>query len=51
MRKEDPEMTEQFGLLGKKLGHSYSPQIHGMLADYEYRLYEKEMNGVCRIIS
>lgn len=29
------------GLLGGKLGHSYSPQIHGMLADYEYRLYEK----------
>jgi len=29
------------GLLGKKLGHSYSPQIHGMLADYEYLLYEK----------
>ena len=46
MRKEDPEMTEQFGLLGKKLGHSYSPQIHGMLADYEYRLYEKEPDEV-----
>ncbi len=30
------------GLLGRKLGHSYSPQIHGLLADYEYRLYEKE---------
>ena len=29
------------GLLGEKLGHSYSPQIHGELADYEYRLYEK----------
>ncbi len=30
------------GLLGRKLGHSYSPVIHGLLADYEYRLYEKE---------
>lgn len=30
------------GLLGRKLGHSYSPAIHGLLADYEYRLYEKE---------
>ena len=30
------------GLLGRKLGHSYSPAIHAMLADYEYRLYEKE---------
>jgi len=29
------------GLLGKKLGHSYSPAIHSMLADYEYLLYEK----------
>lgn len=29
------------GLLGEKLGHSYSPQIHAQLADYPYRLYEK----------
>ena len=32
----------QCGLLGRKLGHSYSPQIHRELGDYEYRLYEKE---------
>lgn len=31
---------KKYGLLGRKLGHSYSPQIHGMLADYEYKLYE-----------
>ena len=30
------------GLLGRKLGHSYSPQIHAELGGYEYRLYEKE---------
>ena len=30
------------GLLGRKLGHSYSPAIHAMLGDYEYRLYEIE---------
>lgn len=30
------------GLLGRKLGHSYSPQIHRELSCYEYRLYEKE---------
>ena len=30
------------GLLGRKLGHSYSPQIHSLLADYAYPLYEKE---------
>jgi len=29
------------GLLGKKLGHSRSPEIHQLLGDYEYRLYEK----------
>ncbi len=30
------------GLLGRKLGHSYSPQIHNQLADYSYELFEKE---------
>jgi len=30
------------GLLGRKLVHSFSPQIHGMLCDYEYELFEKE---------
>ena len=30
------------GLLGGKLGHSYSPAIHALLADYEYKLYEHE---------
>ena len=30
------------GLLGEKLGHSYSPQIHSELANYEYRLFEKQ---------
>ena len=34
------------GLLGRKLGHSYSPQIHGMLADYSYRLFEKEPDEI-----
>ncbi len=29
----------QCGLLGEKLGHSYSPQIHGLLANYEYGLF------------
>ena len=30
------------GLLGRKLGHSYSPQIHNMLGNYTYELFEKE---------
>ena len=29
------------GLLGGKLGHSFSLQIHGALADYRYTLCEK----------
>ena len=29
------------GLLGEKLGHSYSPRIHSQLGDYAYDLYEK----------
>ena len=30
------------GLLGRKLGHSYSPQIHSQLGTYSYDLFEKE---------
>lgn len=30
---------KKFGLIGKNLAHSYSVPIHGMLADYDYRLY------------
>ena len=30
------------GLLGRRLGHSYSPAIHARLGAYEYRLYERE---------
>lgn len=30
------------GLLGRKLGHSYSPQIHSYLGTYSYSLFEKE---------
>lgn len=30
------------GLLGEKLGHSFSPRIHNALADYDYGLYEVE---------
>ena len=34
------------GLLGRKLGHSYSPQIHVHLGDYPYDLFEKEPEDV-----
>ena len=32
----------RYGLLGKTLGHSYSPQIHAQLGDYRYELFEKQ---------
>ena len=38
------------GLLGRKLGHSYSPQIHHELASYEYKLYEKEPEELNRFL-
>lgn len=31
-----------YGLLGRKLGHSFSPRIHDLLCDYPYGLYEVE---------
>ena len=31
-----------FGLLGRKLEHSLSPEIHSLLCDYEYKLYPTE---------
>lgn len=34
------------GLIGKPLGHSYSPLIHSHLCDYEYRLIELDENEV-----
>ncbi|HPJ76937.1 MAG TPA: shikimate kinase, partial [Clostridia bacterium] len=33
---------KKYGLLGRKLGHSYSPIIHSFLGKYEYALYERE---------
>ena len=39
------------GLLGKKLGHSYSPAIHQQLGSYSYVLFEKseeELEGFLR---
>ena len=32
---------DKYGLTGKKLGHSFSGFIHGMLGDYQYDMYEK----------
>ena len=39
------------GLLGRKLGHSYSPQIHGLLGDYSYDLFEKEPDELASFLN
>ena len=31
--------SKRYGLIGEKLGHSFSPMIHKQLADYDYQLY------------
>lgn len=33
---------KRFGLIGQRLSHSYSPEIHGLFGDYEYKLYPLE---------
>ena len=39
-------MSLKCGLLGERLGHSLSPEIHAKLGSYEYRLYEKAPSEV-----
>ena len=36
----------KYGLIGKPLGHSYSCEIHGLIADYDYELKELDENEV-----
>ena len=38
------------GVLGEKLGHSYSPMIHRMLGDYAYEIIEKNPEEVGNFI-
>ena len=40
----------EYGLIGAKLGHSYSPAIHARLGDYDYRLYEMSAEGFVRLM-
>lgn len=40
-----------FGLLGRKLGHSLSPEIHAKLCDYEYKLYPTEPENLDEFFS
>lgn len=41
---------KKFGLLGGKLGHSYSPEIHALLSDYDYALYECPPEGLEKFV-
>ena len=43
--------TFRAGLIGGRLGHSLSPQIHRLLGDYEYRLYELDESGIPAFLS
>ena len=36
----------KFGLLGRKLGHSYSPMIFDLMGGYRYDLFEREPEGI-----
>ena len=38
------------GLLGARLAHSFSPAIHKMLGDYEYRLFEVERDALAAFL-
>lgn len=38
------------GLLGRRLGHSLSPQIHRFFGDYEYGLHEREPDCVAAFV-
>ena len=40
-----------FGLLGRHLGHSFSPRIHSMLGSYPYSLFEIEPNDLKEFIT
>ena len=40
------QKNKKCGLIGKKLGHSFSPIIHSNLANYSYSLFEMEQNDL-----
>lgn len=40
-----------YGLIGEKLSHSFSVQIHNLLADYEYKLFPMPLQEVGTFLS
>lgn len=47
-----PQQSEEppFGLLGRKLGHSWSPRIHALMGSAPYGLFEREPEDVERFL-
>ncbi len=43
--------TNIYGLLGGRLAHSYSPEIHAAFGDYEYRLFEMREEDVAPFLA
>ena len=40
----------EYGLIGERLGHSYSPQIHRVFGDYDYQLYPMPEEAVGELL-
>lgn len=40
----------KYGLIGKPLGHSYSKEIHALIARYDYELKELDEGDVCAFL-
>ena len=40
----------EYGLIGAKLGHSFSREIHARIADYDYELCELSPDGVAELM-
>ena len=38
--------NDRYGLVGEKLGHSFSPLLHAQFASYEYRLIEVDGSSI-----
>jgi len=41
----------EYGLIGEKLGHSFSADIHKKIGDYDYRLRELPLDGVASFLA
>ena len=44
-------MIKEFGCIGRKLGHSFSKEIHNALSDYEYELLELSEEELAQFFS